>query len=285
MLQTLSMKDFPKNAFDSFGFSVADECHHLSAEVFSRALPKIASEFTLGLSATPKRKDGLSKVFEWYLGPIAYKQKKKEQDDVDVKIINVTSSDINYGKEIKNYMGKLNIAAMINYIAELPDRNRIIINELRNIFKNEYRKVLILSERRIQLDIIRETIENENICTVGYYVGGMKQKALKESESKQLMLATFSMASEAMDVPMLNTLVMVTSKSDIEQSVGRVLRQKKDERKVDPLIVDIVDNYSIFARQSEKRIKFYNKNNYKITGLIDKKNIEKDIMQSNECLI
>ena len=96
--------------------------------------------------------------------------------------------------------------------------------------------------------------------SVGFYVGGMKQKDLKESESKQLMLATYNMASEAMDVPMLNTLLMVTSKSDIEQSVGRVLRQKKEDRLVEPLIIDFVDPYSIFFRQYQKRKKFYEKN-------------------------
>ena len=32
----------------------------------------------LGLSATPKRKDGLSKVFHWYLGPMIYEVKKEK---------------------------------------------------------------------------------------------------------------------------------------------------------------------------------------------------------------
>ena len=86
---------------------------------------------------------------------------------------------------------------------------------------------MILSDRKDQLKYIKETVEKNEICTAGYYVGGMKESALKESEEKTLMLATFSMAAEGFDCAALNTLILANSKSDIEQSVGRILRQKK----------------------------------------------------------
>ena len=41
MLQSISMKEYPEDTFNSFGFVIIDECHHLAAEVFSRALPKL----------------------------------------------------------------------------------------------------------------------------------------------------------------------------------------------------------------------------------------------------
>ena len=78
MLQSISMKDYPDDMFDCFQFSIIDECHHIAAEVFSKSLPKIACLYNLGLSATPKRKDGLSKVFEWYLGDMVYQVKKRK---------------------------------------------------------------------------------------------------------------------------------------------------------------------------------------------------------------
>ena len=46
---------------------IVSNCHHISSETFSQALPKIATKCTLGLTATPTRADGLTKVFEWYL--------------------------------------------------------------------------------------------------------------------------------------------------------------------------------------------------------------------------
>ena len=61
--------------------------HKLDLEVFSKSLPKIACLYNLGLSATPKRKDGLSKVFEWYLGDMVYQVKKRESEKVNVEDI------------------------------------------------------------------------------------------------------------------------------------------------------------------------------------------------------
>ena len=64
MLQSLSMKDYHKDDFNSFGLTVVDECHHIGAEVFIRSLFKIVTPYTLGLSATMNRKDGLSYLFK-----------------------------------------------------------------------------------------------------------------------------------------------------------------------------------------------------------------------------
>jgi superfamily II DNA or RNA helicase len=71
MLQSLSMKDYPDDIFSSFGLTIVDECHHISSEVFSRSLSKIVTRYTLGLSATMDRKDGLSHVFKMFLGEVA----------------------------------------------------------------------------------------------------------------------------------------------------------------------------------------------------------------------
>ena len=67
MIQSISMKEYDPEVFSSFGLTIIDEVHHISSEVFSNTLFKLVTKYMLGLSATPKRKDGLSKVFEWYL--------------------------------------------------------------------------------------------------------------------------------------------------------------------------------------------------------------------------
>ena len=50
--------------FECFGLTIVDECHHISSEVFSRSLSRIVTKYTLGLSATMNRKDGLTPVFK-----------------------------------------------------------------------------------------------------------------------------------------------------------------------------------------------------------------------------
>ena len=77
MLQSISMKEYPHSLFQEFGLTILDEVHHLSAEVFSRALFKIVTQYMLGLSATMKRKDGLTHVFKMFLGDVIYSKKRE----------------------------------------------------------------------------------------------------------------------------------------------------------------------------------------------------------------
>ena len=95
---------------------------------------------------------------------------------------------------------------------------------------------------------------------VGYYLGGMKETALKQTEEKQVVIATYAMAAEALDIKTLTTLIMATPKTDIEQSVGRILREKHSS----PIVVDIIDSHDLFQNQWRKRKTFYKKENYKI---------------------
>jgi superfamily II DNA or RNA helicase len=88
----------------------------------------------------------------------------------------------------------------------------------------------------------------------------MKEKDLKESEKKQVVIATYAMAAEALDIKTLTTLIMATPKSDIQQSVGRILREKHEKH----IVVDIVDSHACFKGQWAKRKAFYNKEKYRI---------------------
>ena len=132
------------------------------------------------------------------------------------------------------------------------------------------RKVLVLSDRKAQLTDVRAGLEASGTgVTSGFYWGGMKRPALAESEGKQVMLATFSYAAEGMDVPGLDTLILASPKSDIEQSVGRILRQKAGDRAITPLVYDFVDAFSLFERQGAKRAAFYRKFKYRIFRDLD----------------
>lgn len=262
MLQSISMKNYPPEIFDDFGLCIVDECHHISSQVFSRCLPKLGCKYNLGLSATPRRKDGLSKVFHWYLGPMVYQIKKRDEMEVNVECIYFKSDNPKYTKEELTNYGKISMPKMINNICEYTRRTLFIIELIKQCV-SEDRKMLFLSDRRAHLTDVFDLINEHKICSVGYYVGGMKQSERKESEEKQLMLGTYTMAAEGLDVKSLNTILFGSPKSDITQSVGRILRQK--HANVIPKVIDIVDHsLNIFNRQSAKRIRFYKSNNYHI---------------------
>ena len=278
MLQSISMKEYSEKVFEDFGLVIYDECHHLGAETFSKALLKTGTKYTLGLSATPKRLDGLSKVFEWYLGDIVYNIKKRDEDDVNVKLVVYKNNSDEYSKEILNFKKKPNSAKMINNICGFLPRTLKIIDHLTDCLK-EGRKILMLSDRREHLNLLNELIPkiDNGKYTSGLYLGGMKEKDLQETETKDVILGTFMMASEGFDCKYpLNTIFLMSPKSNIEQAVGRILRQEAKDRKFTPLIYDICDEFSLFAKQKLKRIAFYNKNNYKMK-FYDNNNDEIDV--------
>ena len=88
----------------------------------------------------------------------------------------------------------------------------------------------------------------------------MKQQELDRSTERQILLATYAMASEGFDHKNLSILVMITPKTDIVQSVGRIFRTKHDR----PLIIDVIDPHDIFKNQWKKRLAFYRKSGYRI---------------------
>jgi superfamily II DNA or RNA helicase len=163
--------------------------------------------------------------------------------------------------------GKKNVPQMITAICSYKPRNDLIIQELKEVMKDPHRRVLILSDRRNHLKELEKRIKEAHIGSIGYYVGGMKEEELKESESKHVILATFAMASEGMDLPHLNTLILASPVSAIEQPIGRIQRQKPHERKCIPYTIDIWDQHSIFRGQGKKRCEFYLKNNYTVQGI------------------
>jgi superfamily II DNA or RNA helicase len=269
LLQSISMIEYPEETFQGFGFVIYDECHHLGAEVFSRALLKTNTRYTLGLSATPKRSDGLSSVFEWYLGPKVYVVNKRESETVNVQLYHYHDDNPTYSKLMLNMRGQPNLPIMINKICEYQPRIKLII-DIVSKYLEEGRKILLLSDRKNHLGLIKEGLDNKHVLTgksftTGYYLGGMKQADLEKTEKNDVILGTFSMASEGFDCrEPLDTIILASPKSSIEQAVGRILRQEAKDRKFVPLVIDIIDEFGTFPRQGLKRVQFYKRNKYKI---------------------
>jgi superfamily II DNA or RNA helicase len=262
MLQSLSMKDYPTTLFDSFGFTIIDEVHHISSEVFSCALFKLVTKYMLGLSATMNRKDGTTKVFKMFLGEVVYKQERSKDENVIVRGITYQTTDDEFNELELDFRGQTAASKMLSKICNYNYRSEFIIKVLKDMLaENPKQQIMMIASYKNILSYMFDAIKHHKICTVGYYIGGMKESALKESETKQVVLATYSMASEGLDIKSLTTLFMITPMTNIEQSVGRILRQKHEFA---PIVVDIIDSHDNFQRQWLKRKSFYKKQNYKI---------------------
>jgi superfamily II DNA or RNA helicase len=215
----------------------------------------------LGLSATMERKDGTTKVFKMFLGEVVFKGRRDEERDVTVRAIEYKVNDDEFNETKLDFRGKPAYSSMISKLCEYNRRSEFILKILCDmLLENSRQQIMILAHNKNLLKYLHDAIVHKNITTVGYYVGGMKDTALKETESKQIVIATYAMAAEALDIKTLTTLIMATPKTDIEQSVGRILRDKHSN----PIVVDIVDTHDLFKNQWRKRKTFYKRENYKI---------------------
>ena len=261
MIQSISMKEYDPSVFSSFGLTIIDEVHHISSEVFSNSLFKLVTKYMLGLSATMNRKDGTTKVFKMFLGDVVFKDTSKQEHDVVVRALNYVCDDEDFNETVYDFRGNPQFSTMITKLCSFNRRSEFILTVLVDMLKeNPKQQIMILAHNKSLLKYLYDAVSTREIATVGYYVGGMKEKDLKESESKKVIIATYAMAAEGLDIKTLTTLIMATPKTDIEQSVGRILREKHSS----PIVVDIVDKHDIFQKQWYKRKKFYEKKGYNI---------------------
>lgn len=262
MLQSLSQKEYPDDLFNCFGLSIYDETHHLGAEVFSKCMVKCITNYTLGLSGTMQRKDGLTKVFKMFLGDVIHKEKTNTREhNVIVKAIQYKVDDEEFNEIKYDYRGNPLYSTMISKLCNYNHRSEFIIKVIQNeLEKNNEQQIMVLAHNKSLITYLYKAIEHRNIASVGYYIGGMKEPDLKLSESKKIIIATYAMASEGLDIKTLTTLVMASPKTDVCQSVGRILRVKHSS----PLVIDIVDDHEIFQSQWSKRKQYYIKQKYNI---------------------
>jgi hypothetical protein len=267
MIQTLCSQEFSDDIFREYGFAIFDECHHLGAQHFSKTLQRVQTKKMLGLSATPTREDGLTKVFTWFLGDPVYWEKTREPDPtVEVRGVFIRSDDPVYNTIPTDWRGEPVMAQLLGNILGCGARTAEILRWIRLLCAEPARRVLVLSERKGLLEDLEARIKAADpALSISYYVGGMKEEVREAgAASSRILLGTYAMASEAMNIKTLNCVVMATSRKKIEQSTGRILRQRPEDRKLSPLIVDIVDIHRSYQSQSRERISYYKKCGYKI---------------------
>jgi hypothetical protein len=261
MIQTMYSRDFPAGTFDAFGLTIIDEVHRIGSEEFSKTLLKTVTPYMLGISATVERKDRLTKILYMFIGPKIYEEDRADEDPVVVRGIEYITRDEGFAETEYDFRGNPKFSTMISKLCDYGPRSDFIVRIIADlIVENPKNQIMVLAHNRSLLKYIYEAIEYKGIATAGYYLGGMKEADLKETETKQIVIATYAMAAEALDIKTLSTLVMATPKTDIEQSVGRILR----ERHSNPIVVDIVDMHDLFKNQWRTRKTFYRKCNYRV---------------------
>lgn len=264
MLQSLSVKEYDKGIFKQFGLTIIDETHHICSRTFSQAMFLAGSKYMLGLSATPERKDGLTCVLNWFVGEVAYSVKRENNASVTVARLDYDCELYAQPPPVSS-TGTVSIPGIVTMLCEDADRNKMIVDAIISSLQKG-RKVMVLTDRREHCKYLCNCVSGNTRHSCGLYMGGMKQKELTENEACDAIFATYSLAHEGLDIPSLNTLVMATPKTDVVQSVGRILRES-GEKTHRPLVIDVCDRLGCLQNQYRRRARFYKDAGFSISHL------------------
>lgn len=263
MLQTVVKRQYPFEVFESFASVIIDEAHHIAAVNFSKSMFMLSRPYMLGLSATPKRKDGLTRALHWFIGPMSF---KLERRDTRVSVQSITFTHPLYDESMpSDKMGNICMPRVINHLADLHVRNELLIELVCKELADGCRSLLMLTDRRAHAKLLSEMLTALNISN-GVFLGGMTKKELALSADQEVIIATYSIASEGLDISKLQTLLMCTPRSDVVQASGRVMRTAgKYLGGRPPRLIDVEDRWGALIAQARKRAAFYRKSNFNIT--------------------
>jgi len=165
---------------------------------------------------------------------------------------------------------------MMTNICDIENRTKVQVKIIDSIIRQDSkRKILILSGRKAHIKNLKELydrslttaikdgiIEEEEITTCYFHGDLTKDEREFSGKNGDIIFGTFDMAQEALDIPRLNTVLFLTPKKDIKQAVGRILRKILKQGDTRPLIVDFIDDLSVFRKHGDIRSKFYKKVKY-----------------------
>ena len=269
---------YNKKLFKGFGLVVVDECHRINADSFSKAMFYMPAKLRIGLSATPERRDGKDNLFRMHVGVI------RVRAQTDVLPFDVVAYKTKWKIPLMFRNGKASpashspgrIMGLMNSFKKDTNRNLIAVSFVKKALDSR-RSIVVFADTIAHLKVIESLFKKAGINDYGWYVGTSadvykgsvdQRKSQRETaKTKSILLATYMMMSEGTDLPWLDTLVMLTPKSDVRQIIGRIRREYPDKKK--PLVLDLVDSRSPVLRgYFNKRSNWYRqmKSKVKILG-------------------
>lgn len=248
MLQ--SLKNRPE-LIENYSQIIVDEAHHIPAVSFEVPLKSFRGKYVLGLSATPKRQDGMHPIMSMQCGEVVYEAKRDEKLLHTLKT--VTTQFEPYEDDFVMMLGE---------IVEDHSRNKLIIDEIEKL---QERYLLVISERIEHLHILYHGLKNRKINATLLY-GGMSSKvqkeAIAEAQHAKIILSTSGYIGEGIDFSHLDAIMFtmpISYPGRIVQYLGRIGRRGQV-----CLAVDFVDeNVPMFKSSFKKRLKGYTQMGYR----------------------
>ena len=289
---------------EQYGMVIMDECHHGAAQTVEDVIGSAKAKYVYGLTATPKREDGLEKKVFMQFGPIRFRYTAKERAEkqgIDHFVYPrftrlVSTSDIK-------------VTEANRAVIECESRNEQIIADVENCIQNG-RTPLVLTKYKEHAEILYQRLQGKADHIYLLQGGGsrkakdemrLQMRAVPDAESI-VLVAIDKYIGEGFNFPRLDTMMLTmpaASEGNIEQFAGRLHRDY--ETKTEVIIYDYVDSHiRVLEKMYHKRLRTYKKIGYEICNnvIVEKHNANtifdiysyekvyaKDLLEANKEII
>ena len=309
MAGSLCKKGKYHKMMNEYGLVLIDECHHSASETIANVLKEVKAKYVYGVTATPKRGDGLEKINYMLIGPIRYsytaKEKAKEQGIQHLVYPRFTRTVPPRGV----ITDKMHPNEAYEIIHNNDVRDEQIIEDVKNCVAAG-RTPVVLSRYKDHSEKFYERLKNyadHVFLMTGNNSKKEHRKILEQmhqvdKNESLILIATGSLVGEGFDFPRQDTLFMATPVSFrgvVEQYAGRLNRDYAGKENV--IIYDYVDNHiPMFNNMYMKRLKAYKQIGYEfgdglqtvkqtVNAIYDgnnySENYHKDLLDSNKNII
>lgn len=289
---------------EQYGMVIMDECHHGAAQTVEDVIGSAKAKYVYGLTATPKREDGLEKKVFMQFGPIRFRYTAKERAEkqgIDHFVYPrftrlVSASD-------------LKVTEANRAVIECDSRNEQIIIDVENCVQNG-RTPLVLTKYKEHAELLFQRLQGK-ADHIYLLQGGGSRKAKDEmrlqmrsvpDEESVILVAIDKYIGEGFNYPRLDTMMLTmpaAAEGNIEQFAGRLHRDY--DTKTEVIIYDYVDSHiRVLEKMYHKRLRTYKKIGYEICNnvIVEKQNAnaifgiesyekvyERDLLEANKEII
>jgi len=223
------------------GNLIVDECHRTPSRTFTEAVGAFDSKYMLGLSATPWRRDKLSKLIFFYLGDVQHEVDRgrlQERGDIlSAEVITRETDFRPYSDPSTEY------SAMLSELTQDAGRNRQICEDIAEEAESGAGTILALSDRKEHVQALHSILKAEHGIEAATLTGDMGKQARAQTVEAlnagrvRVLIATGQLIGEGFDCRGLSTLFLATPirfSGRVLQYLGRVLRPApgKDKARV-----------------------------------------------------
>ena len=258
---------------DMWDVIIVDECAHCAGSPtrvtqFYKVLSSLSARYKIGLTATPKRADGLEKsMFALLGGKIFEVSRDQIHTTCPVKVLQVETGWNPDYERITQGDGTIDYMKLIDEL--VTDSNRL--NFIADYINNLPGSMIVLANRVAYLEELQKRYEWDSVCLSGRSQSkntkAAREKSLKELNDGKIkcVFSTYQLSKEGLDVPNLRYVVFATPEKDsttVIQSVGRVSRSAPEKEY--GTVVDFVDDFGMYQKWAATRRGYYRKINAKI---------------------